>query len=198
MNKQTYPYQALIELCAVPEIKNNAKNAQQMLGFICAVCSAPVELELQEWLPYLWNEDQTPSFSNEQLAVDFAAATTQFYDACLAGCQQASPLLLPTSLWLNESSQLTEQGKSFAIGYLSGFQHVEEIWQNIWIEPASSLEQILQTTTLLLGKLANPATDDPQLLNLFEQLPQADEIVASLPLLLSTLGHLSAQVNTDD
>ncbi|MGB5446901.1 MAG: UPF0149 family protein [Psychromonas sp.] len=198
MNKKTFPYQALTELCAVPEIKNNAKDAQQMLGFICAISAAPIEQELQAWLPYLWADGQTPSFSNEQLAIDFASAATQFYNTCYASYQQKSPLVLPTAQWLNESSQLTEQGESFALGYLSGFEHIEETWQTVWIEPESSLEQILQTTTLLLNKLANPSADDPQLLSLFAQLPEVQEIVSSLPLLLTTLGYLSLQVNADD
>ncbi|HEY5715681.1 MAG TPA: UPF0149 family protein [Psychromonas sp.] len=195
MDKQTFPYQTLIELCEIAEIKKNAKDAQQMLGFICAICSAPEQVDLQQWLPYLWTEGQAPSFSNEQLAIDFATAARQFYDACLANYKQAIPLLLPTSQWLNEFLQVTEKGRNFALGYLSGFQHVEQNWLDVWIEPESSLEQLLQTTTLLLSKMANSAGDDPQLLSLFAQLPEVEEIVSSLPLLLSTLGHLSLQVN---
>ena len=193
MNKQTFPYQALVELCEIPEIKNNAKDADQMLGVICAMCSAPAQLDVQDWLPHLWPEGQSPSFSNEQLAIDFAAASMQFYDACSLHYQQATPLVLPTSQWLNESLEISANGRHFAVGYLSGFQHVEATWQNIVIQPESSLEQILQTTTLLLSKIASPAGDDPQLLSLFNQLPEMDEIVSSLPLLLSTLGHLLTQ-----
>jgi len=195
MNKQTFPYQALVELCEIPEIKNNAKDVHQILGFICAACGAPAQLELQDWLPALWAEGRTHSFTNEQLAIDFATASMQFHDACLASYRQSTPLVLPTRQWLNESLEITESGRSFALGYLSGFRHVEEIWKTIWIEPAGSLEQILQTATLLLSKVANPSGDDPQMQALFKQLPEMDEIVSSLPLLLSTLGHLSVQVN---
>lgn len=195
MNKLTSPYQALVALCEIAEIKKNAKDADQILGFICAISAAPMQLELQDWLPGLWAEGQTPSFSNEQLAVEFSTAGMQFYDACLSSYQQSIALKLPTPGWINESLEITEQGRSFASGYLSGFQSIEEIWQNIEMAKEGTLEQLLQTSTLLLTKMANPGNDDPQMLAVFDQLPEMDEIVSSLPLLLSTLGHFSLQVN---
>ncbi|PKH03161.1 YecA family protein [Psychromonas sp. MB-3u-54] len=195
MNKQTSPYQALVAICEVPEIKKNALDVDQMLGVICAVSAAPTQLDLQDWLPCLWAEGQTPSFSNEQLAVEFAAAGMQFYDACLTGYQQSIALMLPTQRWINKSLEITEQGSRFALGYLSGFQSIE---QNIEIVEEGKLEQLLQTTTLLLSKIANPSGDNPDMLTLFNQLPEMDEIVSSLPLLLGTLGHFSLQANNYD
>ena len=195
MNKQTSPYEALTSLCELAEIKNNVKDVDHMLGFICAISSAPIQLELQDWLPGLWADGQTPSFSNEQLAVEFATAGMQFYDACLSSYQEPIALTLPTQGWINESLEITEQGRHFAFGYLSGFQSVEDIWQNIAMAKEGSLEQLLQTSTLLISKMADPAGDDPQMLAVFNQLPEMDEIISSLPLLLSTLGHFSLQVN---
>jgi yecA family protein len=198
MNKNTPPYQALMALCEIPEIKNNAKDGHQILGFICAISSTPVQLDVQDWLPCLWADGCIPSFSNEQLAVEFASASMQFYDACLSSYQQSTALLLPTEQWLNASLHITEQGRSFAFGYLSGFQSVAEIWQNITMEPEGAFEQVVQTTTLLLSKMANPAGDDPQMQAVFNQLPEMREIISSLPLLLSTLGHFSMQENHHD
>lgn len=195
MNKQRSPYQTLVALCEIAEIKKNAKDADQILGFICAISAAPIQLELQDWLPGLWADGQTPSFSNERLAVEFATAAMQFYDACLSSYQEPIALTLPTQGWINESLEITGQGRSFAFGYLAGFQSVEDIWQNIEMAEGGSLEQLLQTSTLLLSKIANPAGDDPHMLTVFNQLPEADEIISSLPLLLSTLGHFSLQVN---
>lgn len=195
MNKQSSPYQSLVTLCETAEINKNAKDADQILGFICAISAAPIQLELQDWLPGLWADGQTPSFSNEQLAVEFATAAMQFHDACLSSYQEPIALALPTQGWINESLQITEQGRHFAFGYLSGFQSVEDIWLNIGMAKEGALEQLLQTSTLLISKMANPAGDDPQMLAVFDQLPEMDEIVASLPLLLSTLGHFSLQEN---
>lgn len=195
MNKQRFPYQALVELGGIEEIKNNALDADQMLGVICAISAAPTQLELQDWLPCLWAEDQTPSFSNEPLAVEFATACMQFYNACLTSYQQSTALRLPTQKWINESLEITEQGRSFALGYLSFFQSVEP---NTGIAQETALEQLSQTTTLLLSKMSNPDNNDPQMSALFNQLPEMDEIVSSLPLLLSTLGHFSLQENKHD
>lgn len=195
MNKQNFPYQALIALCEIAEIKKNALDADQMLGFICAISANPSQLELQDWLPCLWAEGRSPSFSNEQLAVEFATAGMQFYDACLTSYEQSIALTLPTQRWINESLEITAQGRGFAFGYLSGFQSVE---QNIEMAEEGKLEQLLQTTTLLLSKMTNSSNNDPQMLTLFNQLPEMDEIVSSLPLLLSTLGHYSLQANDHD
>lgn len=195
MNKKISPYQALAALCEIAEIKKNAKDADQILGFICAISAAPTQLELQDWLPCLWAEGQAPSFSNEQLAVEFATAAMQFYDACLSCYQEPVALRLPTKGWINESLQITGQGRSFACGYLAGFQSVEEIWQNIEMAEGGTLEQLLQTSTLLLSKMANPSNDDPHMLTVFNQLPEMDEIISSLALLLSTLGHFSLQAH---
>jgi len=198
MNNYTQPYQQLIELCDNTEINSNVKDVHEMLGFICAISSSPESLELQEWLPHLWKQGVSPTFSQQQLAVDFASAVIQFYDACIAQYQQATALLLPTEQWLDEYSQITGQGINFAIGYLSGFHHVEQCWDSVNIESGSEFEQILQTTTLLLSKVAAPNTDDPQMQDLFNQLPQFNEIAASLPLLISTLGFLALQVKAHE
>ncbi|ABM03142.1 yecA family protein [Psychromonas ingrahamii 37] len=195
MNKQTSPYQALVALCEIAEIKKNALDVDQMLGFICAISASPTQLDLQDWLPCLWAEGLMPSFSNEQLAVEFATACMQFYDACLTGYQQSIALVLPTQRWINESLEITEQGSRFASGYLSGFQSIE---QNIEIVKEGTLEQLLQTATLLLSKITNPSGDNLEMLTLFNQLPEVDEIVSSLPLLLGTLGHFSLQANYHD
>jgi yecA family protein len=195
MNKQNSPYQALVALCEIAEIKKNVLDVDQMLGVICAISAAPSQLDLQDWLPCLWAEGQTPSFSNEQLAVEFATAGMQFYDACLTRYQESIALTLPTQRWINESLEITEQGSHFALGYLSGFQSIE---QHIEIVEEGKLEQLLQTTTLLLSKIANPSGDNPDMLTLFNQLPEMDEIVSSLPLLLGTLGHFSLQANSHD
>ncbi|MEH6454128.1 MAG: YecA family protein [Psychromonas sp.] len=135
---------------------------------------------------------------HEILGIDFATAVLAFNDDCLVNFQQATALLLPTAQWLDQFAQITEQGQNFAVGYLSGFHRIEDSWNTMEIESGSDFEQILQTTTLLLSKLANPNTDDLEMQNLFEQLPDFNEIVASLPMLVSTLGFFALQVKNDE
>lgn len=192
MNTPTYT--KIEALYKNTEINDNVKDLHEILGFICAISCAPTALELQDWLPQLWKKGVPPTFSQQQLAVDFATAVLQFNDDCLAHFEQATTLLLPTEQWIDQSAQITEQGQYFAIGYLSGFHCIEDSWNNTEIESGSDFEQVLQTTTLLLSKIANPDTDDPEMQNLFEQLPEFNEIVTSLPMLISTLGFFSLQV----
>ena len=75
------------------------------------------------------------------------------------------------------------------------FNMLRKFWQTIEMTEEGTLAQLLQTTTLLLSKMAESGDDQPQMLAVYNQLPEMDEIVSSLPLLLSTLGHFSLQVN---
>lgn len=190
MKRTIKPYQALVELCQNSEIKDNAREVNEVLGFICAIAASPEPLDLQVWFPYLWAQGE-PLFSHEALAVDFACAALQFYEDCLVNYQQAIPLILPTDLWLNEYQEVTEQGIAFASGYLSGFHNIEESWQTLNLTPGSEPQQLLQTSMLLLSKMATVNSNDPQMQALFLQLPDVQEIIRSLPSLLSALGHFS-------
>lgn len=198
MNRSIKPYQALVELCQNPEIKNNTREVNEMLGFICVMAASPEPLELQDWFPYLWKQESEPSFSSETLAVDFGSAVLQFYENCLLNYQQVKPLILPGECWLNEYQQVTEQGIAFASGYLSGFHLTEESWQTLNLAPGSEPEQLLQTSMLLLSKMATPDSNDPQMQALFVQLPGMQEIISSLPSLLSALGHFSTVVDNHE
>ena len=198
MNRAIKPYQALVELSQNPEIKNSAREVNEILGFICVMAASPEPLELQEWFSYLWLPGEDPSFSSETLAVDFAQAVLQFYDNCVLNYQQAKPLILPEECWLNDDQQVTEQGIAFASGYLSGFHHSEESWQKLNLIAGSEPEQLLQTSMLLLSKMANPDSHDPQMQALFVQLPGMQEIVRSLPQLLSVLGHFSVVADNNE
>ena len=198
MNRAITPYQALVELCLNSEIKDSAREVNEMLGFICVMAASPEPLELQEWFPFLWKQESEPSFSSETLAVDFAQAVLQFYENCLLNYQQAKPLILPTEMWLNEYGEVTEQGSAFASGYLSGFHSSEESWQTLNLVPGSEPEQLLQTSMLLLSKMATPNSNDPQMQALFMQLPSMQEIITSLPQLLGVLGHFSVVADNNE
>ncbi|WP_019615949.1 UPF0149 family protein [Psychromonas ossibalaenae] len=186
-------YQLLFNVCEIPEIKKNARECSEIIGFITSIAAAPIQIEVEQWMPFLWAEDSAPSFSDEQMAVDFAASTLHFYEHCLSCYQQSLPLSLPTDQWLDEGLQVTAQGRVFAAGYLSAFQSIEALWQSLNLQPGSEPEQLLQTSLMLLSKLASPDSADAQIQLLFSQLPDMPEIVDSLPALLGRLGHFSTQ-----
>lgn len=183
--------QAVIDLYEISEIKESNRDVHESLGFVTAVALAPQRVELQNWLPLLAKKGTELSFSNEQLASDFAAVMLAFYEQCFIRSQTLTPLNLPVQLWQDENSQITKQGRLFAIGFLSGFQLIETMWDELELPAGSESEQILQTTMLLLSKMAGLNSDDPQMQTLFERLPNMVEIVNSVPTLLSALGHIS-------
>jgi len=190
------PYQALLELHLIPEINEQARPFGEMAGFICAISASPETLDLADWFPLLMMQ-QAPSFSSEKIASDFAAAVLQFYDHCLVNFQQSVPLSLPLELWLTAENEITAQGIAFASGYLSGFHRMESAWQGLNLSPESESGQLLQTTVLLLSKMAAGKNQDPQMLELFMQLPAMAEIVSALPALLSALGHCAVAVSNN-
>jgi|GEM_PF-3246433 len=194
------PYQALLELYRIPEIKEHARPFNEALGFICAISASPETLDLGDWFPLLSMQKKVSmqealSFSNEELARDFAAAVLHFYEHCLASYQQSAPLFLPAELWLNEGNEATAQGSEFASGYLSGFHHIEASWQGLNLAAESEPGQLLQTTALLLSKMAAGNNEDPQMQALFIQLPAMVKIINILPSLLSALGNFSVAVS---
>lgn len=182
-------YQAVIDLYATSEIKESIRDIHESLGFIVAISLSPQSIELQNWLPLLAKQGGELSFSNEQLASDFASVTLAFNQQCLTESQALTPLNLPSELWLDDNDKISQSGHLFAIGFLSGFNAFESMWDALASNPES--EQILQTTMLLLSKMAGLNSEDPQMQALFEQLPSMAEIVDSVPTLLSALGHVS-------
>ena len=198
MKNVSTPYQALFEIYQYSEVKNNVREVDEMLGFICAIAASPVPLELQDWFPYLWKQGVEPSFANEKLAIDFASATLAFYENCLLNYQQCKPLVLPDGCWLDKSQLVSGQGVAFASGYLLAFNSIEAYWQALNLPAGSEPDQLLQTSMLLLSKMATSETTDLQMQALFAQLPDLPEIVSALPRLLSTLGHFSVQVNHNE
>jgi len=192
------PEQLLIEIYRNPEIQQNVRGINELQGFICAVAALPEALELQDWFPCLWISGNEPSFNSEALAIDFASAVLPLYEHFLLSYQQTEPLKLSSQLWLDEDCLVTAQGSAFASGYLFGFQYFEQRWQNLNLSDGSEAQQLLQTTLLLLAKMATPNSDDPQMQALFIELPEMQEIVSTLPQLLAALGHSLITVATNE
>ena len=197
MHSLLSPEQLLIEIYQHPEIQKNVREINEIQGFICALAALPEALELQDWFPCLWRPGREPLFSSEALAIDFASAVLPVYEHFLLSYQQRESLSVSSQLWLDEDCQLTKQGSAFASGYLSGFQYFEQRWQNLNLSDGSEVQQLLQTTLLLLTKMATPNSDDPQMQALFMDLPEMQEIVSALPQLLAALGHSLITVAND-
>lgn len=182
--------QAVIDLYEIHEIQESNRDVHESLGLITAVALSPQGVELQNWLPLLAKQGFDFTFSNRQLASDFSTVTLAFYEQCFSCYQSLTPLNLPSELWLDENLQISRQGALFAIGFLSGFQSIEVMCNTLALKSGSESEHILQTTMLLLSKMASLNSDDPKMQILFGQLPSMVEIINAVPTLLSALGHI--------
>lgn len=198
MNNVNSSYQQLISVFHESEIQEGARDFHELLGYISAISASPQPLEIHEWLPDLWRQGVQPSFSTEKLASDFASAVLGFYEDCLTNYHLNQPLDLPVISWLDQSEGVSGEGIAFASGYLFAFDSIEEYWQALNLPEDSESNQLLQTSMLLLSKMATPNVVEPEMEALFNQLPAMTEIVAVLPRLLATLGYFSVSVKSHD
>jgi uncharacterized protein len=174
-----------------PQVKK-LQPVYYQLGFICSVQAVPELVDLQDWLPFLWQEDADISFENEQQAAEYAQTIFNIANEIESLYQQSTPLQeLECEKWLDCDHNINIKGEQFAAGYLAAIEAFNSQWSVI--DDRVETQNLLQTVILLLSKLA-PAKDvDANLTTIFEQLPTAAEIVAILPLLLTNLATSAAQ-----
>lgn len=172
-------------------LAENLKPAYYQLGLICSLQALPTLLDLEKWLLHLW-QDQTISFDNERQAAEYAQKVLELVGAVQSSYEEALPLSeLGCTTWLNEDQLVGQNGVEFAAGFLAAIELFNAEW--LVVEHDENTQNILQTTILLLTKLAPPEEVDQQLIDLFEQLPAFSEILHILPQLLSNLAFSAAQ-----
>ena len=198
MTNSTNPFEPLMEIYQHEEVKKTIRSAHELVGFLCCIAASPKPLALDKWFPNLWKDGIDPSFADEMLAVDFATAALASYECCLFSYREFSHLFLPTNDWIDTDANPTEQASLFAAGYLSAFTLTESHWQNLNLTPDSNTDKLLQTTMLLLSKMASPNTIDPEMKALFDELPDMPDIIDILAQLLTTLGNVSVSIDDDD
>tara|TARA_R110001583_G_scaffold16561_17_gene67911 strand:- start:6290 stop:6895 length:606 start_codon:yes stop_codon:yes gene_type:complete len=185
-------YQDLQTLYQIADINENCIDIDFAYAFIAAMASS--ELDLSQWMPMLFvNADE--SLSSEKVANNFAQAVLAIYENCRDRLQQQLPLYIPDEKSLVEGENVLPYDEAihhqkisqFAKGYLQALMLIDNV-QALRFPEGSVEGNLQQTCLLLLDKLANPQTTDPQKLALFEQLPSSDEIIALLPILLSRYG----------
>ena len=198
MTDSTNPFEPLIEIYQHLEVKQTIRTAHEVVGFLCCIAASPKALALDEWFPHLWKDGTDPSFADEMLAVDFATAVLASYECCLLSYREFSHLQLPTDDWLDTDANPTESASRFAAGYLSAYHLTESHWQNLQLTADSNTDKLLQTTMLLLSKMATPNTIDAEMKALFDELPDMPDIVDILAQLLTTLGNAAMPIDDDD
>ena len=174
----------------------NLQTPYYQLGFICSVQALPEMVELEQWLSYLWLEGVDISFDGEEQASEYAKKVLNLVAEIQQMYQQAIPLEgLNSQQWLTQENALTDDAIAFASGFLVAIELFSDQWTSV--EQDVNTQNILQTTILLLSKLAPAENIDKQHKELLAQLPEPIEILRILPQLLSNLaytaGHSTAQ-----
>lgn len=164
------------------------------LGFICNVQALPELVDLELWLPYLWLEKTALSFDNEQQATQYATQVLGLVEELRSSYQQAIPLTgLQVENWLDEQQQATTQASEFCLGYIAAIEAFNEHWAVLDAHP--DVQNILQTTILLLSKLTPAEQCEESLQAVFAQLPEPVEIVGIIPKLLTNLAFSATHIN---
>ncbi|MEL0628753.1 UPF0149 family protein [Psychromonas aquatilis] len=172
--------------------QEDLQSAYYQLGFICSVQALPELVELEQWLNMMSRGEQPINFEDQAQAVEYAQWILQVVEYIQVQYQQAIPLTdLHCEAWLDEQNKISNRGAEFAKGFLEAVQLFNENW--LIIEDSASTQNLFQTTLLLLTKLNPPQQMPAELVTLFTDLPESDEIIAILPQLLSNLAYHAAQ-----
>jgi len=190
----------LMDFIAFNESHEQSANLQTpyyQLGFICSVQALPEMVELEQWLSYLWLEGVDINFDDEEQAIEYAKKVLNLVSEIQNMYQQAIPLDgLNSQQWLTQENTLTDDAIAFSSGFLVAIEQFSDQWASV--EQNVNTQNILQTTILLLSKLAPAENIDLQHTELLAQLPEPIEILRILPQLLSNLaytaGHSTAQI----
>ena len=193
------------KICIFKEFIDYNENCQQsqqlhpsyyQLGFICSVQAIPEIVDLEQWLTYLWQEGADISFENELQAAEFANNVLKLVAELERLYEQATPLnALDCDSWIRRDQTLSNDAHFFSAGFLAAIELFNAQW--LMLEDDPEAQNLLQTTILLLTKMAPSETIDPALIEIFEQLPDVAEIVKILPQLISNLAYSAASTNTD-
>ena len=148
-------------------------------------------VDLEQWLSYLWLDGVDISFDDEEQATEYAKKVLTLVSDIQKLYQQAIPLDdLNSQQWLTQENVLTDDAIAFASGFLVAIELFSAQWTSI--EQDANTQNILQTTILLLSKLAPAENIDAQHKALLAQLPEPVEILRILPQLLSNLAYTAA------
>lgn len=176
-------------------LREKLKPSYYQLGFICSVQALPELVDLELWLPLLWEDKNAISFHDEQQATEYANQVLALVETLHDSYQQAIPLTgLPVETWLTENQQVTEQASDFCSGYISAIELFNENW--LVLEQHPEAQNILQTVILLLSKLRPAEQTEESLQAVFAQLPEAAEILEVMPKLLTNLAYSVANAVT--
>jgi len=166
--------------------------AYYQLGLMCCVQALPELLDLEEWLPYLWQEGMELSFSDQQQATEYAENVIKMVTEIQSIYQQGAPLMdLNCQEWQDPQQGPNNKAVAFATGFLNAVEVFNARW--LAIESDEDAQQALQTTILLCTKLLPKEEADEQVLAIFEELPECDEILEVLPQLLTNLAYRVAK-----
>tara|TARA_R110001583_G_scaffold10441_2_gene48313 strand:+ start:21936 stop:22535 length:600 start_codon:yes stop_codon:yes gene_type:complete len=195
-----YRNSAFIDFIAFNEKLEQCDHLQEpyyQLGFICSVQALPEQVGLEQWLSYLCLDGADISFDNELQATEYAKKVLMLVSEIQHLYQHAMPLNdLNCNQWLTEQKILSNEATQFSAGFLAAIELFNTQWAAI--DEQSNTQNLLQTTILLLSKLAASENIEQQLLDLFEQLPEPVEILQILPQLLSNLAYSAAQNTQSD
>jgi len=178
---------------AIHSFSSLVQPSYYQLGFMCSVQAVPELIALEDWLFYLWRDGDI-RFDDETQAAEYAQHILSLTSTINELYEQAAPL---TDLQCEQWLTLNEDGSTPANEFSAGFLAAIEVFNTQWlvVDADPNVQNLLQTSILLLSKLAPPEQVDADTLALFEQLPAASEILTILPTLISQLAYNASQLS---
>ena len=164
----------------------------EIAGIIMGVTAAPIDSTVDEWMPMIFSSEAQPNFKTSSLAVDFATAAIEFFNACKVCYQNAvSPIPVFTFPSLQDENE-------FADALTHGITEFDEEWDAIFTtddseEPCEEFG-VHFTLLLLLQKLGiSEENESADFVASLKDLPDQTEIKEAIPALIAQLGFIGSQ-----
>ena len=137
-------------------------NLPALRGFLWAVVASPAPLELDEWLPLIWEDEEGtgPKFHNDEEATLITATVVALHEDTVRQVESDS-FELPEGYTYNDDATRMQLLIDWCQGFLAGHDWLEEIWEQVsgaFAETASDdfnlaeeIENVLNTVNLFAG-----------------------------------------------
>ena len=137
-------------------------NYPALLGFLWAVAASPAPLEVEEWLPLVWEDEEGtgPAFHNFEEAALISATVVALYEDVVRQIE-GNVFELPEGFGYDDDADRMRNLIDWCQGFLAGHDWLGEVWDQVSgafdeaskgeFNLADEVENVLNTVNLFAG-----------------------------------------------
>lgn len=182
----------LTEVLNKEELQGALLARSQTLGFVTAMAAAPITINPNEWIAYLWGGEETSPFKSAEDLEEYMHIIAQIFN------EAKSELLEGVWQWphlcqLDETEIVNENTQAFCEGLLQGWRLARDDWETFFPdgnEDAQLLSGVLLSISMLFDtEHAVKILESEEDINPVEQI---EEIYSVMPTMLCGISQKAA------